>query len=121
MQCRRERASMVSAIIVGLLLLPWFGYAAEPSPAIQINKGVAPQVPPDPSLTRLTLQDAERIALDNHPRIRAANERVKVQRATVGRSKSAYYPSLVFRSLYETTTAAGQTTTTEDGFDFYSK
>jgi len=108
------------SVVIGILLLPWLCFGAEPTPAIQIQRGAAPQSQTEPSLTQLTLQDAERIALDNHPRIRAANERVKVQRAAVGQTKAAYYPSLTFRSLYETTTAAGQTTTTEDGFDFYS-
>jgi len=120
MQCRKEKAIVLG--VVGCSLLAWVAQSAEPPPAIpiQIQKEATPQTRTDPSLSRLTLQDAERIALDNHPRIRAANERVKVQRAVVGQTKAAYYPRLTFNSVYETTTAVGQTTTTEDGFDFYS-
>lgn len=120
MRCQGARAT--GSIIAGfsVWMFSWTALAAEPEPSIQIQRGAAPQVQAEPSLTRLTLQDAERIALDNHPRIRAANERVKVQRAVVGQTKAAYYPSLRFRSFYETTPASGQTTTGDDGFDFYS-
>lgn len=119
MGCRGKKAGMVS-VIISLLLLPWLCHGAQPAPAIQIQRGAAAKSVTEPALTTLTLEDAERLALDNHPRIQAANERVKVQRAAVGQSKAPYYPTLTFRSLYETTTAAGQTTTAQDGFDFYS-
>lgn len=71
-------------------------------------------------LKMLTLEDAERIALDNHPRIRAANERIKVQQAVVGQAKAAYYPQVVLRNFYETTVASGTTVTSTNAFDFYS-
>ena len=119
MGCRLQRLGMAS-IVISLLLLPWLSNAAQSAPAIQIQRGATLKSEPEPTLTILTLQDAERLALDNHPRIQASNERVKVQRAVVGQSKAPYLPTLTFRSLYETTTAAGQTTTAEDGFDFYS-
>lgn len=49
----------------------------------------------------LTLQQAESIALENHPGIRAARERIKVQEAVVGRAKAGYFPTLGARSTYE--------------------
>lgn len=49
----------------------------------------------------LTLQQAEGIALENHPGIRAANERIKVQEAVVGKAKAGYYPTFKARGTYE--------------------
>ena len=49
----------------------------------------------------LTLQQAERIALENHPGIRAAKERVKVQEAMVTRAKAGWYPTAGVRGSYE--------------------
>ncbi len=49
----------------------------------------------------LTLQQAESIALENHPGIRAANERIKVQEALVARARAGYYPTLGARGTYE--------------------
>jgi len=120
MRCRKARAIVL--FVVACSLLPWVAESAEPTPAIpiEIQKETTPPNRPAGTLSRLTLQDAERIALDNHPRIRAANERVKVQRAVVGQTKSAYYPSLTLRSAYETTPVTGQTVTSQDGFDFYT-
>ena len=49
----------------------------------------------------LTLQQAESIALEKHPGIRAANERIKVQEAVLQRTKAAFYPTLGVRGGYE--------------------
>ncbi|MFQ5849018.1 MAG: TolC family protein [Candidatus Binatia bacterium] len=68
----------------------------------------------------LTLEDAVRIALDNQPRIRAAKERIKAQRAVLGQAMSAYYPTVTFRNTYRTSLASGTTTTSQQAFDFFS-
>ncbi len=49
----------------------------------------------------LTLQQAESIAMENHPGIRAANERIKVQEALVESARARYYPTLGARGTYE--------------------
>ena len=68
----------------------------------------------------LTIEQAVRIALDNQPRIRAAQERVKAQQAVVGQAKSAYYPSITFNNAYRSSLVSGTTSTSQDAFDFFS-
>jgi outer membrane protein TolC len=40
--------------------------------------------------------------LDNHPRIKAANERIGSQEAVLGQQMSAYYPTVNFNNRYQT-------------------
>jgi outer membrane protein TolC len=68
----------------------------------------------------LTLDDAVRIALENHPRIRAAKEKVGAQQAVLGQQMGAYYPTITFNNLYRTSTQAGTTGISAQAFDFYS-
>jgi len=42
----------------------------------------------------LTLEESIRLALENQPRIKGAQDRVKIQRAVLGVATSAYYPTL---------------------------
>lgn len=80
MQCRKNRAVV---LWVGALALWWVVPAAASEPKA------------------LTLQQAESIALENHPGIRAANERIKVQQASVGKAKAGFYPTVGARGTYE--------------------
>ena len=50
----------------------------------------------------LTIQDAIQIGLENHPRIKSANERVGSQEAILGQQMSAYYPTINFNNRYAT-------------------
>jgi len=43
-----------------------------------------------------------RIGLDNHPRIKSANERVGSQQAVLGQQMSAYYPTISMSNSYRT-------------------
>jgi outer membrane protein TolC len=43
-----------------------------------------------------------RIGLENHPRIRSANERVSSLQAVLGQQTAAYYPSINFNNRYQT-------------------
>ncbi|MDE0342186.1 MAG: TolC family protein [Deltaproteobacteria bacterium] len=49
----------------------------------------------------LTLQEAESVARENHPAIRAANQRVRVQEAMLKRAEAAFYPTAGVRGSYE--------------------
>lgn len=49
----------------------------------------------------LTLQEAEGIARKNHPGIRAADQRIRVQEAMLKRAKAAFYPTAGLRGSYE--------------------
>ena len=63
---------------------------------IQMQVQAAPATPASPSPTGklLTIEDAVRIGLDNHPRIKSANERIGSQQAVLGQQMSAYYPTV---------------------------
>lgn len=50
----------------------------------------------------LTIQDAVQIGLENHPRIKSANERIGSQEAVLGQQLSAYYPTVSFNNRYQT-------------------
>lgn len=68
----------------------------------------------------LKLEDAVAVALENHPRIRAAKEKVGAQNAVLGQQMSAYYPTVSLSNLYRTTTSSGTTTTSQEAFDLFS-
>ena len=76
------------------------GKAAE----IQMQVQAAPSTATSPSPTGklLTIEDAVRIGLDNHPRIKAASERVSSQQAVLGQQMSAYYPTISMSNQYRT-------------------
>ncbi len=99
------------------LLSPGKGQSADaPAPAIQMTRQAT-----DPSATQLlTLDDAMLIALDNHPNLQAARERIGAQQAVLGQQMGAYYPTITNTNLYRTTTQAGTTGSSQAGFDFIS-
>ena len=83
MQCRKNCAVL---LWIGVIVLSWLvptagGQQAEPK--------------------MLTLQQAESIALENHPGIRGADERIKVQEASVEKARAGYYPTLGAKGTYE--------------------
>jgi outer membrane protein len=92
-QKQRLTAGIV-ACWLGLATLSW---AAENQPT---------QAPPSsassPTGKLLTIEDAVRIGLDNHPRIRSANERIGSQNAILGQQMSAYYPTISMSNSYRT-------------------
>lgn len=82
----RHRKNCTAVLGIGALVLLWMVHPAN-------GQQSEPKV--------LTLQQAERMALENHPGIRAASERVKVQEAVVARAKAGYYPTAGIRGSYE--------------------
>ena len=82
----RGRKSCAALLWIGAFVLPWMVHAADAGSNV------------------LTLQDAERMALENHPGIRAATERVKVQEAVVQGAWAGYFPTLDARGVYENRT-----------------
>jgi outer membrane protein len=58
----------------------------------------------------LPLDEAIQIALDNHPAISAARERIGAQQAVLGQQMAAYYPSISMSNFYRTGTETGNTT-----------
>lgn len=83
MRCRKDCTAVLGTVA---FLLLWMVQAVN-------GQTTAPEI--------LTLQQAEQMALDNHPGVRAANHRIKVQEAVVDGAKAGYYPTLGVRSSYE--------------------
>jgi TolC family type I secretion outer membrane protein len=86
--------------------------------ALQVQTTPAAQAPPQGKL--LTIEDAVRIGLENHPRIRAARERIGSQEAILGQQMSAYYPTINFNNFYRTTNSSGTSGTTSSATDTYT-
>jgi len=83
----------------------WLSLAASVRGAeIQMQVQAVPSTSTSPSPTGklLTIEDAVRIGLENHPRIRSASERVSSQQAVLGQQMSAYYPTISMSNQYRT-------------------
>jgi outer membrane protein len=85
---------------------------------MQVQAAPGTQASPSPTGKLLTLEDAVRIGLDNHPRIRSANERIGSQEAILGQQMSAYYPTVSlnnqYRGSYTGSAIAGNATAGEN-------
>ncbi len=80
----------------------------------------AAQTPALPADKALKLEDAVKLALENHPSLRAAKEKVGAQQAVLGQQFAAYYPTITLGNVYSARTTSGTTGTTAEGFDFFS-
>ena len=69
---------------------------------MQVQAAPGTQASPSPTGKLLTLDDAVRIGLENHPRIKSANERVLSQQAILGQQMAAYYPTVSLNNQYRT-------------------
>jgi outer membrane protein len=69
---------------------------------LQVQAAPSTQSSLSPTGKLLTIEDAVRIGLDNHPRIKSANERVGSQEAVLGQQMAAYYPTINFNNRYQT-------------------
>jgi len=109
------------AMAVLFLLVRTSSDAAEavPSPGRPTSQ-VQVKVKEETQSQGLRLEDAVRTALENHPRIRAAQEKVGAQQAVLGQQFAAYYPTVTFNNQYRTTTASGTTGVSPAAFDFFS-
>ena len=90
----------VMASAVALDGFPGVLQAAE----IQMQVQATPPAPGSLSPTGklLTIEDAVRIGLDNHPRIKSASERIGSQQAILGQQTAAYYPTISLSNQYRT-------------------
>src|SRR5919106_2726492 len=78
----------------------------------QAGEGPSPGTQPTAQMTltkqatdpnTLTLDEAVSMALDNHPNIKAARERIGAQNAVLGQQMGAYYPTITLNNTYRTT------------------
>jgi TolC family type I secretion outer membrane protein len=102
------------AVVLSLTLLVFYRPLLLPA-----AETPAPVAQPDVQMTLtkqptegqpLGLDDALLMALDNHPSLKAARERVAAQQAVLGQQMAAYYPTITMSNFYRTTTESGNTT-----------
>ncbi len=95
-------------LILAYCLLGWCGPTPAQGAEIQMQVQAAPPTPSAQSPTGqlLTISDAVRIGLENHPRIKSSNERILSQQAVVGQQMAAYYPTVNLANLYRTSLAS---------------
>jgi outer membrane protein len=81
--------------------------AALPAAEIQMQVQAGPTAPAQagsrsPTGQLLTIEDAVRIGLENHPRIRSSGERIGITEAQLGQQMAAYYPTVRLDNSYRT-------------------
>ncbi|MBI4526682.1 MAG: TolC family protein [Deltaproteobacteria bacterium] len=110
------KAFFLSILLHGILPAPsQCAEMASPAPgAVVIQPGEQNGEKP------LTVDEAVRIALENHPRIKTARERVGAQQAVLGQQLGAYYPTISFNNQYRTSTASGTTGVSPEASESYS-
>jgi outer membrane protein len=86
---------------------------------MQVQAPPTAQISPSPTGKLLTIEDAVRIGLENHPRIKASGERIGSQTAILGQQMGAYYPTVAMSNIYRTGTQSGTTGISATGVDFY--
>src|SRR5690349_21607446 len=98
-----QRLRLTAGIVACWLGLATLSWSAENQPPMQpIPSQPAPSSASSPTGHLLTIEDAVRIGLENHPRIRSANERIGSQNAILGQQMSAYYPTVSMANSYRT-------------------
>src|SRR5688572_17625270 len=80
---------------------------------MQVQAAPSTQSSLSPTGKLLTIEDAVRIGLANHPRIKSANERVGAQQAILGQQMSAYYPGITLGNNFRTTNSSGATSASD--------
>jgi outer membrane protein len=93
-------------LLIILLLWPTLCQSADSqSPAPQLSLQLA-----EPKGKVLPLDEAIQIALENHPAISAAKERIGAQAAVLGQQMASYYPTISASNFYRTGSETGNTT-----------
>ena len=113
------RASFLASSLA-CSLLGWWGTTPVQGAEIQMQVQAAPAASSAKSPTGqlLTIGDAVRIGLENHPRIKSANERIGSQQAVLGQQMAAYYPTVNWTNQYRTNQTS--TIANEKAFEAYT-
>lgn len=89
----RRSGFLLLFCVTGLSTMPCAAQTSPAPVAMQPQTSAQPQPQPQtPAGQRLTLADAENIAIQNHPRIQAATELASAAAAQVKEVQSIYYP-----------------------------
>src|SRR5512145_1929371 len=97
-----RKVVFVGLVAISIAKANLFGSAYAAEIQMQVQAAPATQSSPSPTGQLLTIEDAVRIGLENHPRIKSANERIGSQEAVLGQQMSAYYPTGNFNNRYTT-------------------
>ena len=100
---KRSRTLTAAGIFFAAVICPLFYqvYAADAPASLSLpNVSVSPGTPP--GAKPLTLEDAVRLALDNHSNIKSAAYQTQAQSAIVRQRMAAYYPSVTLNNAYRT-------------------
>lgn len=113
---RTTRARLLLRLLPAFGVFFWHatGMAADPvttTPAATTTTAAAQ------SGNVLTLEEAVRIALENHSSIRSAQYQVKAQDAVLHQQLAAYYPTLTLNNSYQTSNVGGNSADASKGFD----
>src|ERR687892_284839 len=114
-RCSRRQAGILFTLVLAFFYPLKKAQAAEmPPPVTQpdVQMTLTKQAT-DPDA--LSLDQAVLMALDNHPNVRAAHERIGAQQAVLGQQMAAYYPTISMSNFYQTSTQSGTTTGVTDG------
>ena len=113
---RKVATWLIACVLAQAAALTSVSQAAEIQMQVQALPGT--QASPSPTGRLLTLEDAVRIGLENHPRIKSANERVLSQQAILGQQMAAYYPTISLNNQYRTsqTLRSNESTTASETF-----
>lgn len=100
----------------------WFPMTAKPADSPGPPAQGAISAPPGTQAGKpLTLDEAVRIALENHSSVKSAQFQIKAQDAVVHQQMAAYYPSINLNSFYRTTnTRASSSSGSARGLDTLS-
>lgn len=120
---QQQRTQLAKQVFYWFLVMAFFWRPAPGWPA----EGIALRIEGSESRAAeaekdkvLTLEEAVRLALENHPRIKAAGQRVGAQEAVVRQELGAYYPTVSMDNTYRNTLSSGTVTTSQHSFDFLS-
>jgi outer membrane protein TolC len=97
MSAFRFLVSLVLALAIGVYFPPG-GRAAEPG--VQTEQGPQKVLTLEVRQKELTVDDSVRNALENHPSIKSAREKVGAQAAVLKQQFAAYYPTISFSNQY---------------------
>ena len=113
-RCSRRQAGILFTLVLAFFYPLIKAQAAETPSVTQpdVQMTLTKQAT-DPNA--LSLDQAVLMALDNHPNVRAARERIGAQQAVLGQQMAAYYPTISMSNFYQTSTQSGTTTGVTDG------
>jgi len=111
MSALRFLLSLAFALAIGGWL-PSGSRAAEPG--VQTERGPQKVLTLEAKQKELTVDDTVRNALENHPSITAAREKVGAQAAVLRQQFAAYYPTITFKNTFTDSTDTGLKSTDVD-------